>query len=217
LARYKLASRVRDEVHRLLDLHSHTELSLVSSMPGPSEIAEEVYRNLARKNILPSRPVADFDDFAHSMARAGIWAEVSIYTSADDGTGLKDAVVAALREFGLASAVEESPIRGSWFQRFWARSRQVRESEPVRERLAKLERALELAHLGKPQAEIDKEKAESVAALYSVVHEQNNAVVRMGSIIMIKTGTISSSGLSARWRLPHWKRTANCCATRWQH
>ncbi|OXM43047.1 hypothetical protein [Amycolatopsis alba] len=56
----------------------------------------------------------------------------------------------------------------------------------MRDRLAKLERALELEGLGKRQAEIDKAKAEAAAALHAVVREQENAVVRLGSIVMIK-------------------------------
>ena len=87
----------------------------------------------------------------------------------------------------MASAIEEPPVQGSWRQRFWVRSREVAESEPVRERLGKLEQAIELEHLGKRRAEIDKAKAESVAALLGAMKEQENAVVRIGSIIVIKT------------------------------
>lgn len=156
-------------------------------LPTPSEIADGVSRKRNVEGNLPPRTVGNFEDFANSMVRAGNWTAVSVYTSADDGTALKDAVVAVLREFGLESAVEEPPVRGSWLQRSWARIREVAGSEPMRERLAKLERAIELEQLGKRQAEIDKAKAESVAALHGVIKEQENAVVRMGSIIMIKT------------------------------
>lgn len=155
--------------------------------PSAPEIADATYRIFSEHGALPSRVHQDFDDFASSMVHGGVWTPVSVYTSADDGTALKLALTAVLQEFGLAAAVEEPPVRGSWFQRFWARSRDIAESEPVRERLRKLERALELERLGKVQAEIDKAKAEAVAALYGVVKEQQNAVVRMGSIIMIKT------------------------------
>jgi hypothetical protein len=55
------------------------------------------------------------------------------------------------------------------------------------ERLVKLERAAAMEQLGRRQAEIDKAQAESVAALYEVMKEQKNAVIRVGSILMIKT------------------------------
>lgn len=128
-----------------------------------------------------------FEDFADWMVSVGFWVPVSIYTTDDNGTLLKDFVLAVLSEFGFENAVEEPPVLGSWFQRLWARSRAVAGSEPVRERVAKLERALEVEGLGKRQAEIDRAKAESVAALYEVVREQENAVIRTGSIILIKT------------------------------
>ncbi|WP_410659573.1 hypothetical protein [Amycolatopsis sp. lyj-112] len=149
-------------------------------------LTNEVRGALAGEGVRPTWVATDFSTFTQSMTAAGLWAPVSVYTAADEGTALKDAVVRVLREFGLEVAVEEPPVRGSWWQRFWARSREVADSEPVRDRLAKLERALELEALGKRQAEIDKAKAEAVAALHAVVKEQENAVVRLGSIVMIK-------------------------------
>ncbi|MFI7122108.1 hypothetical protein [Amycolatopsis sp. NPDC049868] len=149
-----------------------------------ASLANEVHEAVSDNR--PTWAAPDFKSFARSMAAAGLWAPASVYTSADEGTVLKDAVVRVLREFGLEVAVEEPSVRGSWWQRFWARSREVAESEPVRDRLAKLERALELEGLGKRQAEIDKAKADAVAALHAVVKEQENAIVRMGSIVMIK-------------------------------
>ncbi|ONI89359.1 hypothetical protein ALI144C_05305 [Actinosynnema sp. ALI-1.44] len=138
--------------------------------------------------LAPRMRMADsFDDFANSMVRSGFWAPVSVYTDADNGSELKDAVSAVLREFGLTSAVEEPPVRGSWFQRFWAQCREVIGSRSVRGRLAKVEEAIHLEYLGKRRAEIDKAKAESVAMLLAAMKEQQNAVIRIGSIIAIKT------------------------------
>jgi hypothetical protein len=126
-----------------------------------------VYRKLT---TLPgNNKGGSFRDFRVSMVRTGAWAPVSVYADPDDGTGLKDAVTALLREFGLATVVEEPPVHGSWFQRFWARSREIAESESVRERLAKAEEAIQLEHLGKRRAEIDKAKAESAAALLDAI------------------------------------------------
>lgn len=164
------------------------KLRAVFGRSSPSTIADSVYRRLTKRGVSASPTGESFEGFANSMVRAGYWAPISIYTFGDDGTALKDAVVAVLREFGLESAIEEPPVRGSWRQRIWARGSEVVKSEVVQDRLGKLERALELEGLGKRQAEIDKAKADAVAALYAIVREQENAVVRMGSIIMIKTG-----------------------------
>jgi len=172
-----VAAEVTGEVGKMLaQLRKELELS-------HDNLANEVRQTLF---VDRARPPDTFQTFTQAMIAAGLWAPVSVYTSADDGEALKDAVVRVLREFGLEVAVEEPSVRGSWWQRFWARGREVAESEPVRDRLAKVERALELEGLGKRQAEIDKAKAEAVAALYAVVKEQENAVVRLGSIVMIK-------------------------------
>jgi len=152
-----------------------------------SAIADAVYWTLVDRGVLSRRTVESFEDFANSMVHAGVWTQVSVFTADDDGMGLKGAVVAVLREFGLGSVAEEPPVLGSWFQRFWARSREIAGSESMRGRLLRLEEAVQLEYLGKRRAEIDKAKAESVAALLGAMKEQKNAVIRIGSIIAIKT------------------------------
>lgn len=154
---------------------------------SPSAIAEALYLEFSQRGSPPWWTERSFRDFAKSKVDAGIWVSASVYTDDADGTRLKEAVVAVLWEFGMTSVVEEPPVRGSWFQRFWARTREVGGNESVRERLAKVEEAIHLEHLGKRRAEIDKTKAESVTALIGAMKEQENAVVRIGSIIMIKT------------------------------
>lgn len=177
-----LSARLTDDLTQSLTAQLRDEFSfLVTALV--TEL-RPLYRAL--DGVMQTGMTTNFKTFTQSMTAAGLWAPMSVYTSADEGTVLKDAVVRVLREFGLEVAVEEPSTRGSWWQRFWASGREVAESEPVRDRLAKLERALELEGLGKRQAEIDKGKAEAVASLYTLVKDQENAVVRLGSIVMIK-------------------------------
>lgn len=168
-----------------MTLHLRRAVSDLQSVSAQTETLYDTLTNQVERR-LASWQSRDFHDFAGSMVRNGIWAPVSVYTSAEDGAGLKNVVVAVLREFALVSAVEEPPVLGSWFQRLWIKSQAVAESPSVHSRLARLEEAIALEHLGKRRAEIDKEKAESVAALLSAIKEQENAVVRIGSIIAIK-------------------------------
>jgi hypothetical protein len=58
---------------------------------------------------------------AETRAASGVRAPASVYTSADDGTQLKDAVAHVLLAFELLIVAEEAVERGSWFQRFWVR------------------------------------------------------------------------------------------------
>jgi hypothetical protein len=55
-----------------------------------------------------------------------------------------------------------------------------------RQRVRKVEQAVELQYLGKARAEIDEAKAQAVAALLQAISTQDNAVVRVGSLIAIK-------------------------------
>jgi hypothetical protein len=56
-----------------------------------------------------------------------------------------------------------------------------------RQRVRKVEQAVELQYLGKARAEIDEAKAQAVAALLQAISTQDNAVVRVGSLIAIKS------------------------------
>jgi pentapeptide repeat protein len=111
---------------------------------------------------------------------------ISIYTSADDGAELKEVLARALERFGLELSDDGPAIHGSWFQRFTARVKGIAGSEGAQERLRKLEQAIELEHLGKARAEIDKSKAEAVAAVLGAVQQQESAVVRLGSLVVVK-------------------------------
>ncbi len=129
-----------------------------------------------------AEPLVDFPTMARTLVDRGAWAPASVYTSADDGTALKSAVVELLLAFDIAVIVEEPVELSSWFQRFWMRA----DSESVRERLRKAEQALELQYLGKARAEIDHAKAQAAAALLQALSTQENAVIRIGSLIAIK-------------------------------
>lgn len=124
----------------------------------------------------------DISALTHRFAR-GMWAPVDLYTAAPDGTAMKNATLDALAEFGLSVVAEEPVERASWFQRIWVRASN---SAALKERLRKLEQAVELEHLGKARAEIDQAKAQAAAALLEAIRTQDNAVVRIGSLIAIK-------------------------------
>jgi hypothetical protein len=145
-----------------------------------NNVVEEVERYARLSDS--ALPLAGFPEMARALTARGVWAPVSVYTTDDDGTPLKNAVVEALRAFELTVVVEEPVELGSWFQRFWARA----SSDFVRERMRKLEQAVELQYLGKVRAEIDQAKAHAVAALLQAISAQDNAVVRVGSLIVIK-------------------------------
>jgi voltage-gated sodium channel len=126
------------------------------------------------------------EDTAAFLTSQGRWAAMSVYTSADDGEPLKAAVVAVLREFGIEVAAELPPTRGSWAQRFWAKLRNSDAAGGLQTRLKKVEQALELQQIGKAQADIDKSKSDAVAVLLEAVGQQDEVVIRIGSLAIVK-------------------------------
>jgi len=69
-----------------------------------------------------------------------------------------------------------------WF----ARSREALSQPEVIERLAKIEQAIELQYVGKPQAEIDNSLATAVAELIQSLRETTAAAIQIGSLLIIK-------------------------------
>jgi hypothetical protein len=79
--------------------------------------------------------------------------------------------------------------RGSFIRRSRAFLLRGLSSSEVRERLVKVERALELVGLDVRQAEVDVKTADAVAKLLTALNDIDRAVVRAGSVLLIKYAT----------------------------
>lgn len=78
--------------------------------------------------------------------------------------------------------------RGSIFRRSWAAVRRGLSSRDARDRLAKVERAIELRVLDQHQAQVDQMEAAAVNALIVALHNVPRACIRIGSILLVKYG-----------------------------
>jgi len=92
-----------------------------------------------------------------------------------------------LSAFGFAVADDFPAESGSWWKKWFAKTTDVMTQPEVYERLQKIERALEMSALLKPQAEIDRNQAEAVQALLDGIKDQVHATVQVGSILVLKT------------------------------
>jgi hypothetical protein len=114
---------------------------------------------------------------------------VRVYLSNDDETQIdiiSRAVDRLTNNFGFQLSDEFPEQRSSWFKKWFARTKEVATQPEVAERLAKLERALELKGLHEPQAQIDKMEAEAVATISKAVENVPNAAIQIGSILFVK-------------------------------
>ena len=114
---------------------------------------------------------------------------VQVYAAQERPRAIKqltDALSTYLASLGFEVADDFPPERGSWYKRWIARAKSLLTNKETQERLQKLERALQVAILEKPQAEADKLEAEGAAALIQAVAAAPDAICRVGSIVVLK-------------------------------
>lgn len=101
-----------------------------------------------------------------------------------------EAYYRALKEvmatIGFERTMENKAILGSWFKRFWLRSKDFVSSKEVQERLEKVERGLELKNIDKVQSEVDLRTAKAIGLLLESSKDIPNFVTRIGSLLFIK-------------------------------
>jgi hypothetical protein len=88
---------------------------------------------------------------------------------------------------GFEVADEFPAEKGSWWKRWFGRTKEALTQPQVIERLEKVERAAELRGLGKPQAEADKLTADAVSTLLKSVEKVPDAAMQVGSVLILKT------------------------------
>jgi hypothetical protein len=115
--------------------------------------------------------------------------EVNVYVNTDD-QNTAERIFAAVDD--LASALgfdgpfEVSVRRGSVYRRSIARLRRGFVEADVAGRLAKMERALEIAQLDRRQAEVDEKQAAAASQLLDSLKDVTEACIRVGSILVVK-------------------------------
>lgn len=100
---------------------------------------------------------------------------------------VSNAVRHLLDTFGFVISDDFPEESGSWWKKWFAKTRDAATQPEVIERLKKIERAVELQGLIKPQSEINKNEAEAVAALIKAVENVPTAAIQAGAILLVKT------------------------------
>ncbi len=112
------------------------------------------------------------------------------------------AIVAAVDElmaaFGFEVTDEFPEILGSWYKKWFARTKEFASQPEVEQRLQKIERAVELRGLGVPQAEIDEKQANAIATLITSLGTTGSAAIQSGSILLLKLSVNGKSAIQAK-------------------
>lgn len=111
---------------------------------------------------------------------------------------LSVAIDDVLAAFGFTVADEFPEIRGSWFKKWFAKTMEALSQPEVIERLEKIERAVELKAVDKPQADVDEKQAGAIAKLITSLNNVPNAAVQAGSVLVIKLTTNNGPIIQAR-------------------
>jgi hypothetical protein len=114
-------------------------------------------------------------------------------TGRDEIDGMVDALNRALDAFGFTISDEFPEETGSWFKRWFGKTKDAVAQPEVQERLAKVERALEFQGLHLPQAQADKNQADAIAALIGSVERVPTAAIQAGSILLVKTNAANGA------------------------
>ncbi|MGP3965950.1 hypothetical protein ACTWPT_59420 [Nonomuraea sp. 3N208] len=99
---------------------------------------------------------------------------------------LETALVDVFEAFDLDDPEWGQSVRGSWFRALFARSRKFAQSDVAKEIYGETRRALELRALHEVQANVDEKKCTSVKGLIEALADQQNAVIMIGSILLLK-------------------------------
>jgi hypothetical protein len=100
--------------------------------------------------------------------------------------------------FGFTVSDEFPAKSGSWWKKWFVKTKEVATQPEVQQRIEKLERALELKGLAQPQANVDKTEAEAVATLVKAVENSPNVAIQAGSLLLVKTTQNGQNCLQVR-------------------
>lgn len=117
---------------------------------------------------------------------SGNWGSARVYLDDQEAAvPVEEALTEALAAFGLDVVYSFDPIIHSWFRELLVH---VRRSGAMSEQLAKLERAVDMQTHLRAQAQIDASQGDAVAKLITSLEKTPNAVIQIGSVLLVKVG-----------------------------
>lgn len=97
-----------------------------------------------------------------------------------------DSVIKFAKSLGFDQALEFEAVKGSWFKRMIAVSREKLTSQEVVDRLKEVEYGIEVNAILKQQSEIDKNQSEALSNIIISLKDVSNAAIRVGALIVVK-------------------------------
>jgi hypothetical protein len=112
---------------------------------------------------------------------------VRLYLGSERGKELvEEGIRAFLNATGIQIIDEFEGEKGSWLRNWYARTFSKQTREELELELLKAKKAIELKTLGLPQSQVDSNNANAIATLLETIKDQNEAVLLVGSLLIIK-------------------------------
>jgi RNA polymerase sigma factor (sigma-70 family) len=112
-----------------------------------------------------------------------------VYVAGDDHQAAQElaaVITEKLAQQGIEAAPEGPPMISSWAQRFTLRVKGFLARSEVKQRLQKIEHALEVVAVQKPMSEVNAQHANAVDKLLSAAEKCDSFVVLVGSMLLVK-------------------------------
>lgn len=169
------------EINRRLETHDLSSSRLRESTAARPHVSD--YLSLG--------PPSDISiiSIAAELIQAELAQKVSVYLDTEDQEAIA-AVLEALHSMysieGIELELDGTPRISSWWGKYKARAKEVAGKDGVVQRVAKIEHAIEVVGLRQPMAIENTKQAEAVSALITAIENVDNAVMMVGSVVMIK-------------------------------
>lgn len=114
---------------------------------------------------------------------------IDIYLDTNEPQGIfevYDAVLKFAKSIGFEDSIEFEAVKGSWYKRILAKSKEKLSSDEVQEKLKEAEYGIEVNTILKQQSEIDKNQSESLSNIITSLKDIPNASIRIGGLIVVK-------------------------------
>lgn len=181
-------------------------------VPGPAAVPElsgpsaPLDFPLAPPHEIVAKDQADFLamaslDVPPAEAPLHRYLPVRVYTSGnspEDPPDAVDAVLEALDAVGFEAVSADPPKAGSYFRKFVARAKEKLTSQQVQDRVRLAERGVELATMGRLQAEQDLVRAEAFQKIVSSLEHHSEAAIQIGSLLILKTTSRGKPQITSR-------------------
>jgi anti-anti-sigma factor len=135
------------------------------------------------------------------------WFPARIYTSETSaGIAVQESLLRLVDAFAMEVPYESDVKHSSWFREYILRMKDSTALPTRDEVLSLLQRALEQQTLEIPQAQIDVTQSQAVAMLLTALDKTPNAVVQVGSVLVIKVRDTTIVRNLTQLELAHWER-----------